>query len=85
MDWIPHLPPISRGFDATFAIVDHLFKLVPYTPTIDAKGITSIIFDHWVCKFGNISDWDPRFSSMLRTGLMSLLGCKVAMSSTYYP
>ena len=92
MDWITHLPPTPRGFDAVFTIVDRLGKLVrfvPCTTTIDAEGTARLFFDHWVCKFGMprkiISDQDPRFSSMFWTGLMSLLGCKVAMSSAYHP
>ena len=51
MDWITHLPPTPRGFDAVFTIVDRLGKLVrfvPCTTTIDAEGTARLFFDHWV-------------------------------------
>ena len=55
IDWITHLAPTSRGFDAIFTIVNQFSKLVhfvPRTTTIDAEGIARLFFDHWVCKFG---------------------------------
>ena len=93
MDWITHLPPnIHEGLMLSSSLSTGFSKLVRFvlcTTAIDAGGTAKLFFDHWVCKFGMprkiISDWDPRFSSMFWTSLMSLLDCKVAMSSAYHP
>ena len=92
MDFITHLPVTEHGVDAVFTVVDRFSKLVrfiPCTTSLDAEATAKLFFDHWVCKFGMpqkiVSDRDPRFTSMFWTSLMSLLDCKVALSTAYHP
>ena len=92
MDLITSLPLTSSGFDAVFTVVDRFSKLVTFIPTntsVDAPGLAKLFFQNIVCKFGMpssiVSDRDTRFTSLFWKSLLDMLGCKMGMSSAYYP
>ena len=68
MDFVMSLPVSTRGYDAVFTIVDRFSRLVRFIPcntTITAQEAATLMFEHWVCRFGVptkiISDRDARF------------------------
>ncbi len=86
------LPVSERGYDAIFTVVDRFSRLVRFIPChsdITAQQAAALFFEHWVCRFGVpekiISDRDPRFQSSFWQSLMSALGSRVALSTSYHP
>lgn len=91
MDLITHFP-VSQGFDAIFTVVDRFSKLVTFIPcqtSSSAVDLAKLFYDRIVCRFGMpekiISDRDARFLSSFWQSLMTLLGCKLGLSSGYHP
>ena len=92
MDLVTSLPQTAAGYDAVFTVVDRFSKLVKFTPCTSAIGaaeVAQLFMDQIVCQWGVprkiVSDHDPRFLSTFWTTLMSLLGSKLGLSSSYHP
>ena len=92
MDFVVGLPESTRGFDAIFSIVDRfsrVCKFIPCSTLLTALEAANLFFEHWVCRFGVptkiISDRDVKFTSQFWQQLFKLLGCKVALSTSFHP
>ena len=92
MDFITHLPPTLSGYDSIFVVVDRLSKMAHFIPcatTITAEEAAHLFVSHVFRLHGMpktiVSDRDPKFTSNFWKGLMSALGCTIAMSSGYHP
>ena len=64
-------------------------KFIPCIRTISAAELAQLFMDQIVNKWGLpgkiVSDHDPRFLSTFWTTLMSFLGSKLGLSSSYHP
>jgi hypothetical protein len=92
MDFITHLPTTANGFDSVFVVVDRLSKMahfIPTTTTVTAEEAAHLFMVNFFRLHGMpktiVSDRDPKFTSGFWKGLMSALGCTLAMSSGYHP
>ena len=92
MDFVMPLPTSTRGYDAIFTIVDRFSRMVRFIPChsdLTAADTARLFFENWVCRFGMpdkiVCDRDTRFQSHFWQHLMSLLDCRVAMSTSYHP
>jgi transposase InsO family protein len=92
MDFVVSLPQSTRGYDAIFSIIDRFSRTCRFIPchtTLSALDAANLFFEHWVCRFGVpkkiVSDRDVKFTSQFWQQLFALLGCKVALSTSYHP
>lgn len=86
------LPVSKQGYDGIFSVVDRFSRFVRFIPcksTCTARDVAVLFFNEWVCKYGMpekiISDRDTRFTSLFWKSFMSMLQCKIAMSTAYHP
>ena len=91
MDLVASLPQIAARYDAVFTVVDRFSKLVKFTlctSTSSAAELAQLFMHQIVYQWGLpkkiVSDRDPRFLSTFWTTLMSLLGSKLGLSSSYH-
>ncbi|KZV15938.1 hypothetical protein F511_08729 [Dorcoceras hygrometricum] len=92
MDFVTHLPRLSRGCDAVWVIVDRLSKsahFIPYDVRCSMKKMARLYIDHVVRLHGVpvsiVSDRDPRFTSRFWKSLQAAMGSRLAMSTAYHP
>eukprot|EP01113_Clastostelium_recurvatum_P034980 TRINITY_DN4817_c0_g2_i2.p1 TRINITY_DN4817_c0_g2~~TRINITY_DN4817_c0_g2_i2.p1 ORF type:complete len:896 (+),score=120.90 TRINITY_DN4817_c0_g2_i2:2313-5000(+) len=91
MDWITHLPVTSSGYDAIQVHVCRLSKQVLLCPAkaIDtaansAERLLDTVVRHRGIPTSIVSDRDPKFTSHMWRALMSMVGCKLKMSSAHH-
>lgn len=91
LDFVTGLPRTTREHDSIIVFVDRLTKMVhlaPTTTTVTARGTARLLFDNVFKHHGMpaalISDRDARFVSSLWHSLMSLLGTKLKMSTSFH-
>ncbi|GJP84358.1 hypothetical protein CLOP_g14419, partial [Closterium sp. NIES-67] len=91
IDFITGLPTTTSDHDAILVVIDKFSKMGHFIPThtIACTEETAQIFVCYIIPQHGIpttliSDRDPKFTSKFWKELMSLLGTKLAMSSTYH-
>ena len=86
------LPPLSRGNDAIYVVVDRLSKMIHAVPnkTNDStQDCAKVFVDRIYCNHGLpleiIYDRDTKFTSDFWKELMKLLNVKQGTSTSYHP
>ncbi|CAI7867914.1 unnamed protein product [Closterium sp. NIES-53] len=92
LDFITGLPPTNAGHDAILVVIDKFSKMgyfIPTHTTARTEETAQLFLKHIISQHGIpttlISDRDPKFTSKFWKELMSLMGTRLAMSSTYHP
>ena len=92
MDFITHLPRSQTGKDSILMIVNRFSKmthLIPLKGTAIAAEVAQLFHEH-VWKLHSlprsiVSDQDPKFTGHFWQKLMTLLGTKLRMSTSFHP
>ena len=92
MDFVTHLPRISRKHDAVWVIVDRLTKLTHFlamqmTFTLEEfcrLYIQEIVRLHGV-PISIVSDQDPRFTAQFWKSFQKAMGTQLSMSTAFHP
>ena len=92
MDFVVGLPKTQQGYDALFVVTDRLTKMVRIIPThttATAPDTARLFVDNVVRLYGVpssiVSDRDSKFTSQFWQSLFSILGTRLAMSSSHHP
>jgi len=92
LDFIVQLPMTKNGHDAIVVFLDKLSRMAHFVPTrtdATAKETARLFFDNVFRLHGLpkkiISDRDPKFTSVFWRSLFSILGTRLAMSTSFHP
>ena len=92
MDFVFGLPKSFQGNNGIWTIVDRFKKkahFIPVKKTIKAMLMANLFIKHIVRYHGflksNVSDRDPRKTSLFWQGLATNVDTKLNFSSTYHP
>ena len=92
MDLITHLPATDWDYDAIYTMVDRLSKFnyfIPCKHTVSAADLAYLFLANVVAHQGMpaliVSNCDPQFTSRFWYSLISALGCKLSLSTIFYP
>ncbi|GJP35956.1 hypothetical protein CLOM_g1200, partial [Closterium sp. NIES-68] len=92
LDFIAGLPTTTSGHDTILVVIDKFSKMrhfIPTHTTARTEETAQLFVCYIISQHGIpstlISYRDPNFTSKFWKELMSLLGTKLAMSSTYHP
>ena len=92
MDFITHLPQTRTGKDSILTIVDRFLKmthLIPLKGTTIVADVAQLFYTHIWKLHGLprsiVSDRDSKFTGHFWQKLMTLLGTKLKMSTSFHP
>lgn len=91
MDFVTDLPRTSKGYDATWVIVDRLTKLVHFLltkKTLPLNHLAKLYIEEIMklheISYGIVSNRNPKFTSHFWEALHNTLGTKLKFSVTFH-